>query len=303
MDEHGAAGPGRLVTPEAVPLDLDLASVGPRAVGAILDFLLELVVLLLLALLVFGVLVSGALPGAAVVGIWLLLYVAVFWGYPIAMETAWRGRTLGLAATGLRVVTVDGAPIRFRHAAIRAALQLVDFHLPILPGVPAVLSSLLSSRNQRLGDVVAGTVVVRERTGAGRAQPVFFTVPYGLEGYAETVDVTGLSTADYAAVRRFLLRSPALPGQVRLELAASLAATVAGRLGHVPPTGTHPEAFLVIVAAKVQARTAPVAQPPAHVDPWAQPPPAPEPWVQPAPRSDQPPIAPPPTPGGFVTPG
>lgn len=294
MEEHGgAAGPGRLVTPEAVPLDLDLASVGPRAVGAILDFLLEAVALLVLASLVFGVLVTGSLPGAATVAIFLLLYVLVFWGYAIALETLWRGRTLGQAATGLRVVTVDGAPIRFRHAAIRAALQLVDFHLPFLPGVPAVLASLLTSRNQRLGDLVAGTVVVRERSGGGRAQPVFFTIPWGLEGYAETVDVTGLPPADYAAVRRFLLRAGALPGQVRLELAASLAATIAGRLGHVPPTGTHPEAFLVIVAAKVQARTAPVPPQPAPVDPWAQP----------SRSFDGPPGPPPPPPGGFVSPG
>ncbi len=245
---------GALVTPEAVRLDLDVATVAPRAVGVALDFAIELVALLVLGFFVLTVFTSGSLSPALAIVVGITLYVVVFWGYAIAMETLWRGRTLGLAVMGLRVVTLDGAPIRFRHAAIRAALGLVDFHLPLLPGVPAVLACLLSPRNQRLGDMVAGTLVVRERTGGGRSHPVFFAVPPGLEGYAETVDVTGLPAEDYATVRRFLLRAGSLPPDVRLSLAAELAAVIAHRLNHVPPTGTHPEAFLVIVAAKVQAR-------------------------------------------------
>ena len=98
-----------------------------------------------------------------------LLTFVVLWGYPTVMETLWRGRTIGKIALGLRVVTVEGAPVRFRHAAIRATLGLVDFLLT--SGAGAVVSVLMTHRSQRLGDLVAGTVVLRERTGLRAPSP------------------------------------------------------------------------------------------------------------------------------------
>jgi uncharacterized RDD family membrane protein YckC len=109
--------------------------------------------------------------------LFFLLTFAVLWGYPTAMETLWRGRSLGKAALGLRVVTIEGAPVRFRHAAIRATLGVVDFLLTA--GGAAVISVLLTPRSQRLGDLVAGTVVLRERTGLRPPVAVEFPVPGG----------------------------------------------------------------------------------------------------------------------------
>ncbi len=78
---------------------------------------------------------------------------------------------------GLRVVTREGAPVQFRHAAIRAALGLIDFYLAF--GGVAVISALVTREHQRLGDLVAGTLVLRERTGARAPTAVRFAVPAG----------------------------------------------------------------------------------------------------------------------------
>lgn len=252
----GRSGPAGVVTPEAVRLQFDTAGVGSRSVAFALDVLVQ--GLALVTLLVAGGLVAegagaGPPPWVAATLVALLSF-AVVWGYPVAMETLWRGRTLGKAAMGLRVVTKEGGPVRFRHAAVRAALGLVDF--VVSSGAVAVLCVLFTRDNQRLGDLVAGTVVLRERTGMGRPTPVGFEVPAGAEAYAATLDVSALTTEDYAAVRAFLLRAPGLPEQVRVRLAADLAAALAGRLRHTRPEQVDPQTFLACLAARYQRRGA-----------------------------------------------
>ncbi|MBW3555687.1 MAG: RDD family protein [Actinobacteria bacterium] len=183
-----------------------------------------------------------------------LLYVTLFlilFGYPAALETLWRGRTVGKAAMGLRVVTVEGGPVRFRHAAIRAILGLVDKYL--LTGAIGIISVLLTRRNQRLGDLVAGTIVLRERSGARAPTAVSFAPPPGLEDYVASLDVAGLDHRDYAAVRSFLLRATSLSPSSRYSLANRLALPLLQRLRTAPPQGVHPELFLVCVAAAYQS--------------------------------------------------
>ncbi|CAN5131846.1 RDD family protein [soil metagenome] len=252
----GRSGPSGVVTPEAVRLQFDTAGVGSRSVAFALDVLVQ--GLTLVALLVAGGLVAeGAgvgLPPWVAATLVALLSFAVVWGYSVALETLWRGRTLGKAAMGLRVVTREGGPVRFRHAAVRAALGLVDF--VVSSGAVAVLCVLFTRDNQRLGDLVAGTLVLRERTGMGQPAPVGFEVPAGAEAYAATLDVSALTTGDYAAVRAFLLRAPGLRGQVRERLAADLATALAGRLRHTPPEGVDPHVFLACLAARYQRRGA-----------------------------------------------
>jgi len=248
------SGDGTIVTPEAVRLDFEAANVGSRFVALGIDLLLQGSTVFLLVL-ASSLVVAGAglgVPDWVGVTLVLLLIFAVFWGYPVVMETAWRGRTLGKAAMGLRVVTVEGAPIGFRHAAVRAALTIVDFYAT--SGVAALLSALLTPRHQRLGDLVAGTLVVRERTGAGAPAAVRFAIPPGAEAYAGTLDVSGLRAGDYATVRSFLLRAPQLAPRVRADLAARVAAPLADRMRHSPPPGVTPEVFLTCVAARYQRR-------------------------------------------------
>ena len=243
-----------IVTPEAVVLEFETAGVGSRLIAFTIDALIQAalaVAFFVAAALTADVLGSVGWLGAA------FIYVAVFLiflGYTPLFETFWRGRTPGKAALGLRVVTSEGAPVRFRHAAIRGALGLVDFWL--LTGGVAVLAILLTRRNQRLGDLVAGTLVLRERTGARALTPVQFSVPHGLEAYAATIDPAGLRSGDYAAVRSFLLRAASLAPAMRDPLARDLAAPLAARLHHQPPPGMPAEAFLRCVAARYQERSA-----------------------------------------------
>jgi RDD family len=168
------------------------------------------------------------------------------------METLWRGRTIGKAVMGLRVVTVEGAPVRFRHALVRAALGLVDFYAT--SGGAAVLCILATKRNQRLGDLAAGTLVLRDRVPRQSLAAVTFSPPPGWEPYAATLDVTALGPADYQAVRSFLLRAATLDPPTRDRLAREIATAVLPRLHHQPPPGIPAEGFLICVAARYQAR-------------------------------------------------
>lgn len=243
-----------VVTPEAVVLDLPEATVGSRGAALLVDWILQGFVFTALSLAAQAPLGSATLPGWVPVTAVLILSFLVLFGYPIAFETAWGGggRTPGKALLGLRVVTVDGAPERFRHAAIRAALGLVDFGLTF--GLAAVLSSLWSRRNQRLGDIVAGTVVLRERTGAGTSTARRFAVPPQAAGLADTLDVSALRTRDYAAVRTYLLRADELADTRRREVGTQLLEAIAPRLGGLPAHDLDPQLVLEAVAARYQAR-------------------------------------------------
>lgn len=241
----------RLVTPEAVVLQFETAGLGSRLLAALIDVTIQGVVLTV-ALIAFAGLASTGQSATFGIVVVLLIATAVLLGYPIAFESLWRGRTPGKAAFGLRVVTTDGAPIRFRHAAVRGFLILVDLYLT--SGAGAVLAILLTRDNQRLGDLAAGTLVLRQRTGAAPPLPMTFTVPAGYEAYAATLDPAGLGGDDHVAVRSFLVRAPTLAQETRASLVTQLATGVAARMGHTPPPGTNPEAFLACVAALHQSR-------------------------------------------------
>ncbi|GAC1313210.1 MAG: hypothetical protein NVSMB12_04570 [Acidimicrobiales bacterium] len=272
-----------IVTPEAVVLAFDTAGVGSRLLAIMIDLAVQLVGLLGL-LFAFSILAHTHL---GLVGVFVAVFAAAF-VYPVAIETLWRGKSLGKAALGLRVVTVEGAPIRFRHALVRGALGLIDFWST--SGAVAVLSVLATRRNQRLGDLAAGTVVLRERTGAAAPVEARFSVPPGWESYAASIDVADLDPAIYGAVRAFLLRAPTLDSVTRDRVARQLAGPLAVRLGHTPPAGVSAEAFCACVAGRYQGARAVAGQP-------APPVPAPNPH----PTIPPPPATPPA--GGFVPPG
>jgi uncharacterized RDD family membrane protein YckC len=285
----------RMVTPEAVALEFSTANVGSR----ILAFLIDVVIVSVVGFIAILVLVltDATLPDGLVASILVILVPGWYFGYFAVSETLWRGRTIGKAALGLRVVTKEGGPVRFRHAAVRALLGLVDFALG--SGFFAILLILLTRDNQRLGDLLAGTLVLRERSGLPAPAPVSFQVPPGLESYSAILDVSGLRTEEYQAVRTFLLRAPSLPPAPRRALAVQFADSLVERLRPPPPPGLQPEAFLYCVAAVYQRRQragAPAypAAPPPPVSPWDTPGVTPPPATQPAGAADTPQMTPPP---------
>lgn len=116
-----------------------------------------------------------------------------------------------------------------------------------------MISALVTLR-QRLGDLVAGTLVIVERTGAARPVAVRFDIPPGTDSYAATLDVTGLRSRDDAAVPAFMQRAPSLDAIPRGSLAEALATPIARRLNHTVPHGITAELFLRCVAARYRQR-------------------------------------------------
>ncbi|MFL6143568.1 MAG: RDD family protein [Labedaea sp.] len=238
-----------LVTGEAVVLDLRLARLASRGLAFALDVLVELAAMLLFVLL----LTSGTagLDDALISSLALVGGVAVLVGYPVLFETLSRGRTLGKLAFGLRVVRDDGGPIQFRHALVRGLTGLfVDFW--VLAGSVAVFVSLASTKGKRVGDYLAGTVVVMDRIpGRETAAP---PMPPGLAGWAAGLNVTAVPDALALAVRQFLSRSATLEPGARQALGARLAVEVSGYLGVPLPLDAWTTTYLAAVLAERRAR-------------------------------------------------
>ena len=258
---HGSVGAGpAVITPDAVGLDLEVASLGSRGTAYLID-----AVALVTGLILIGI-GQGLLGGAGFVdgwwGIAALLVLAMLWqfGYPIGFETMNHGRTPGKMALGLRVVTVEGAPIGFRHAAIRAMTGVLELLGSF--GAIAIITSFASARSQRLGDLAAGTLVVRERRGSREGpRAARFEAPRGLESYVASVDVRALTPADYATIRETLQRADHLPPAVREQLTRGLAAQLIPRVQPPPPTTAEATLVLQALAAAIQARRQPAPSP------------------------------------------
>lgn len=260
-----------IVTPEAVVLEFETAGLASRLLGAFVDAVIQLVLLFVVLFAAFGLGEAGVdFGGFAAALLYVLVFLLLF-GYPTAFETLWRGRTPGKAALGLRVVTIEGGPIRFRHAAVRAILGLFDKYVG--SGLVGVVAVLTTRRDQRLGDLVAGTIVLRERSGARAPAAVRFSPPPGLEAFTASLDVARLGHEDYGTIRSFLLRTGSLSPDARAHVASQLAGPIAARLSTSPPAGLPAEVFLVCVAAAHQARHAPPAPPaaPGFTSVWAAP--------------------------------
>ena len=245
----------RIATPEGVELELVLAGLASRFIAELIDgvlLLLLLGTLIALAVLAGGaggfVLVSIALGGA------LLISVA----YNVAFEVLAAGRTPGKRWNGLRVVMASGGPVGLRASAVRNLVRLLEG--PPLWYAPAIVSILATRRNQRLGDLAADTLVVREplaRPGRRRrrrqSEPAARPHPLTQALQLDRWDVSAVTQEDLAAIRTFLDRrdgfTPAARDGLARDLAARLEAKVAGH-----PRGLTPETLLEGIAAAKAAR-------------------------------------------------
>lgn len=290
-----------MVTGDAVVLDVQIAQLPVRAVGALID------IALMTTAYVLGVVLWSItlmqLDSALSAAILVIFTVLVLVGYPLAFETATRGRTLGMMAMGLRVVSEDGGPERFRQALFRALAGVIEIWM--LMGAPAVICSVLSPKGKRIGDVFAGTVVISERGPKLAPPPV---MPRGLEWWASSLQLSGLGSEQAELARQFLARAGQLEPGLRDQMAARIAGAVAARISPPPPPGTPPQYMLAAVLAERHHRelarlhaaarsTPPPLHPQQPVAPAQPPPPQPSGWAAPS----APPAAPPTT-SGFAPP-
>ncbi len=228
---------------EGVVLDARPASFPTRALGGLLDAAAT-VAIMLAAIFAAGLGVDGLGIGALDPQ-WLrvtlsVLGAALFVGVPVLTETLTRGRSLGKLATGVRVVRDDGGPVRFRHALIRALLGLLE--LWATTGGVALIASLANAKGKRLGDMVAGTYVIRVRGGKGWQVPL--AMPPQLATWAALADIRRLPDGLALAARQLIDRAPRLAPSSRAALANELAGRIEPFVAPAPPPGTGAEDFL-----------------------------------------------------------
>jgi uncharacterized RDD family membrane protein YckC len=244
-----------MVTPEAVVLDLPIASAGLRVIARAIDLFISVIAAFLILV---GVLAIDNETIAIIVEVITGFVIVV--GYPVLMEAFWGGRTLGKAMMKLRVVRADGAPIALTQATARGALGLVDVWFTL--GFLGLVSMVVSKRSQRLGDLVAGTLVLRRTRSSVRAVlPVHFAIPPGCEELVRLMDVGAMTPADYELVRSFLVRWHEFKPAQRPAVAAAVAAPLWHRFRHPLPGWLGPDYYLACLGAAYQFRH-PYNQPP-----------------------------------------
>jgi uncharacterized RDD family membrane protein YckC len=284
-----------VVTGDAVVLDVQVAQLPVRALSAIIDVIVVFIAYVIGVLLWAATLMQfdPALSGAVLIIFTVLSLV----GIPIAFETATRGRSLGKMALGLRVVSDDGGPERFRQALFRALAGVIEIW--IFTGGPAVLCSLLSPKGKRIGDIFAGTVVISER-GPRLSPPP--PMPPHLAWWASSLQLSGLGADQAELARQFLSRASQLDASVRDQMAYRIAGEVLVQISPPPPPGVPPQLVLAAVLAERHRRELARLRPP---PPAAPPPPQWPQWpAQPAYPQPMPQASPPSVdPGGFTPPG
>jgi uncharacterized RDD family membrane protein YckC len=240
-----------LVTGEAVALELRPARLPSRALAVLLDLVAAMAVYV--AVTIALVASTASLDQAAQTALSIASFVLVLVGGPIAVETLSHGRSLGKLACGLRVVRDDGGPIRFRHALVRGLIGVIEILMTF--GIVACIASFVSARGRRLGDVFAGTLVVRERIPVTRTGFVPPPPPW-LAGRFSQLDLSAVPDGLWLAVRQYLTRMQQLDPQVGRSMAERLASDLAARTGAPVPHGIPPAAYLAAVVQERQAREA-----------------------------------------------
>ena len=236
-------------TPEGVSVTVPLAGVGSRFIAATIDFAIQATVIVV-ALVVF---VAYGVGGAAGSGIFSIVVFVMFFVYDVAFEVLSGGRTPGKRWTGLRVVRAGGQPVNLVTSAIRNLIRPVDF-LPsaYLVGIAAILAT---KRNQRLGDLAAGTVVARAPRKSARPALPPPSTPVELPSSLGAWDVSAISASDIATVRSFLERRNSLQSGARTELARTMASRLRPRVGGLSESAPlSDEAFLEQLARVKGAR-------------------------------------------------
>ncbi len=257
--------------PEGLALDYTLAGLGSRFLADLVDVAIRVIVLgAVLAILEIAGAPSTVVLIVFVVGVFLALFA-----YDIAFEVWAAGRTPGKRWNGLRVLMANGQPVTFGPSAVRNLMRVIDIWATAM--VVGSVSIIVTPRNQRLGDLAGGTIVVRERRAgairfgrtahgssappapatAGRsttdpsATPGSTTDPWAAERpvVPAGIDVTAITASELATVRDFLARRDRLSRDARARVADTLAGTLSPKVGGLPPGRMNAERLLETIAA------------------------------------------------------
>ena len=237
-------------TPENVDLEVALAGLGSRFTASLIDNAIRIAIMIALFFLVTYI----ASPGPdELVGLALALYFIgsflIFFGYDVIFETLASGQTPGKKMTGLRVVRLGGRPVGFVSSAVRNLVRIAD----LLPAGYAigVISILATEKNQRLGDLAAGTIVIRERTDPSVA--AWVPSQTALPPEALAWDVSAITPDELATVRSFLGRRYSLVPEARERIGRELAVRLHPKVSGAPAQIV-PENFLEILSTLKSSR-------------------------------------------------
>jgi uncharacterized RDD family membrane protein YckC len=241
-----------IATPEGVEVTFTLAGAASRFVSAIVDILIQVAVLLALAAILAIVGQAGLGGGGIAVLVWSIISFLVVATYDIFFEVLNSGRTPGKRLNGLRVVRVGGHPVGFLTSAIRNLLRPIDF----LPGsyLLGAIVILATPKNQRIGDILAGTLVVREREGSTRALPRPRPPLRPEERPFSTWDTSRITNDELATVRQFLERREEIEWDARTNLALTLEGRLRPKVTGVPAE-VRGERFLEALVVAKSARS------------------------------------------------
>jgi len=218
-------------TPERVPLHFALASIGNRFIACAIDHIIQIIVLMVMVI-VFLIIKDAADFGARlanapkwVIALLVIVQFIIINGYFAIFEWLWSGQTPGKRWLKLRVIREDGRPISFFEAMIRNLIRVIDFIVPPFYSV-GLVSVFATERDQRVGDLVAGTVVVRERESEAPAFDKVFASPISdaamHRSFAPvqfTADVNKLTEREISVVESFLRRRSELKNYPRQWMA------------------------------------------------------------------------------------
>lgn len=238
----------QLVTGSAVLLDLRPARLPTRMLATAID-------LVICGLIALGLhTLTDAIGGSVALqnGLTITGSILFSFGYPTVMESLNRGRTVGALALGLQAVRDDGGALRFRQALMRAfGFWMLDF--AIWTGFcGGLVSSTANPQGKRLGDLLAGTMMIRTRSPRAARPPEPATGELGL--WVSTAELSRLPDDLTSAARLFVARAPMFLDFPQQQLAQELARQVAQRVAPGPPLGTPPLEFLAAVVSERRRR-------------------------------------------------
>jgi len=243
-------------TPESIAFYYELAGLGSRFLAIVIDFAIQLFVLITLWLLIAlaadriaplanAVRLNSTQATAVFLALFFLGFFAIFFGYFIVFEAVWNGQTPGKRLLGIRVVRDGGYPLDLGSAVLRNLIRVVE---ALLLYVPSAISALISAQNKRLGDFAAGTIVVRDRAFEVSDPQAWLrgdSVPSAPPLLAETA----LTPAEWLLVDRYIQRRTSLPPAVAAATAARVAGALRSKVGAAGATLTDDDLLLRLFAS------------------------------------------------------
>jgi uncharacterized RDD family membrane protein YckC len=233
-------------TPEQVALELPVAGIGSRFMALALDTVCQGLIFLILVALLGGLSALNALSGIRIGEVWgpaliVLLIFCLYWGYFAIFEIVWKGQTPGKRAAGIRVIKDSGRPIDALSAILRNLMRAIDL-LPGMYGV-GVVTMVLNRHSRRLGDFVAGTIVVHDKPAARLAEMPIEPPPRAFE-VPLTTHAVRLSDGEVVLIETYLARRFEYAEGARGDAAARIVERISRRLGVAPAHGEDPDLFL-----------------------------------------------------------